>query len=92
MGSFETTQSLEDEIRERVLQTDIAILNEHGVGDKAIALLAAEHAARCETFSKMIEPTFGRSILLLVAGAMLAAADQINDATIPEQEIVHVGA
>lgn len=77
-------------ITERVLQTDIALLEDHNVGDEFISLLAAEHAARCETLSKMIEPTFGRALLLVTAGALLAAAKQIDGATVPTGEVIHV--
>lgn len=91
MSACETTQALEEEIRERILQSDIAILNDRGVGDSVLSLLAAEHAARCETFAKMIEPTFGRSFLLVCAGALLSAANQITDATVQEPELVNVG-
>lgn len=92
MSACETTRTLEEEIRDRILQSDIGILNDRGVGDNVTSLLAAEHAARCETFCKMVEPSFGRSILLVAAGALLAAARQIEDATVQVPEVIHVGA
>lgn len=86
------TTAVEDYIREQLLQGDIAILNEHGVRDNVLSLLAAEHAARCETFAKMVEPTLGRAFLLVAAGALLAAAEQIAAATFQEPELTTVGA
>ncbi len=81
--------ALSSEIERRVLETDIAILDEHNVSDDTMSLLAAEHAARVETLSKMIEPSLGRAFLLVVAGALLSAAKQIDAATTIEPEVVH---
>jgi len=75
---------------ERILQTDVALLNDHNVSDDFMSFLAAEHAARCETLAKCIEPTLGRAFLLVTAGALLAAAKQIDGATVQEPEMIHV--
>lgn len=93
MSACSTTQQsqFEEEVRERILQNDIAILNDLNVSDDVMSVLAAEHAARCETFAKAIEPTLGRALLLVAAGALLAAASQIDSATVQEPELVHVG-
>lgn len=88
MSECEVTQTVECEIRERILQSDIAILNDRGIGDEVLSLLTAEHAARCETFAKMIEPSKGRAMLLVIAGALLSAVKQIDAATIQEPELV----
>lgn len=82
------TQAQEEDARERILQADIALLNDHNVGDGFMSLLAAEHAARCETFCKAIEPTAGRALLLVIAGALLTAAQTIDAKTVQEPEIV----
>jgi hypothetical protein len=84
------TQTQENEARERILQTDVELLNAHNVGDDFMSLLAAEHAARVETFCKAIEPTLGRSLLLVTAAALLAAAKQITDATVQQPELINV--
>jgi hypothetical protein len=81
-------EQINADIVERVLATDVAILNDHNVSDEVVSLMAAEHAARCETLSKMIEPTLGRALLLVTAGALISAAKQITDATVVEAELV----
>jgi hypothetical protein len=83
------TEQIAD-ITERVLQTDIALLNDHNVSDDFMSLLAGEHAARFETLCKAINPSLGRALLLTAAGAMLAIAKQIDGATVQEPELVHV--
>lgn len=77
-------------VRENLLQSDIQILNDHTVADEVMAIMAAEHAARVETLGKAIEPTLGRSLLLILADRLLAAAKQIEAATVQSPEIVHV--
>jgi hypothetical protein len=79
-----------DEARESILQTDIGLLNANGVGDDIMSGLAAEHAARVETLCKAINPTMGRSLLLMVAGGLMAAAQQITDFTVQQPELVNV--
>jgi hypothetical protein len=88
----EMTQREEHEaiISERLLAADVALLEDHNVSDEFMTLLAAEHAARCETFAKAIEPTLGRAFLLVAAGALLSAAKQIDGASVPTDEIIHV--
>jgi len=78
------------DVADRILGTDIALLNDHDVGDDFMSLLAAEHAARCETFCKAIEPTRGRALLLVIAGALLSAAKQIDGATVQTAELILV--
>lgn len=78
------------EARERILQTDVALLNDHNVSDEVMSLMAGEHAARSEALAKCINPTLGRALLLTIAGALLAAARQVEAATVPTAEIVHV--
>jgi hypothetical protein len=84
------TQAFQADAVERILQTDIALLNDHNVSDGVMSFLAAEHAARCETLAKAVEPTLGRSLLLIAAGALLDAAAQITDATVQQPEIFNV--
>jgi hypothetical protein len=81
---------LEDFIRDSVIEADIAVLNDRGVGDKTIAALAGEHAARVETLLKMIDPSFGRAMLLLTARALLSCAQQIDAATYQEPELTTI--
>lgn len=83
------THTAEYDIQERILKTDIAVLNDHNVSDHILSLLAAEHAARCEALSKIIDPTMGRALLLMIAGALMGAAEQIENATTPGSEIVY---
>ena len=45
------------DVTERLLQTDIGLLNDHNVSDDTMSILAAEHAARTETLAKAIDPT-----------------------------------
>lgn len=74
--------------RERILQTDIGLLNDHNVSDDVMSTLAAEHAARTETLAKAIDPTLGRPLLVMIAGALLSAAKQIDAATVMQPELV----
>lgn len=86
-----TQTALEKSIEEQVLQCDVALLNEHGVGDDTIKTMAAEHAARSATLAKMIEPTMGRAFLLVAAGVLMNAAKDIDANTFQEPELVSVG-
>lgn len=86
-----TQPSLEKIVEEQVLQCDVALLNEHGVGDDVLKTLAAEHAARSVTLAKMIEPTLGRAFLLVAAGVLIEAAKAIDANTFQEPELVNVG-
>lgn len=79
---------IEGDVRERILQCDIAMLNDHGVSDEVLSIVSAEHAARCERICKMIDPSFGRAMLLMISAALLSAAKQIDDATVLEPEII----
>jgi hypothetical protein len=84
------THEQEAEVREQVLQGDVALLNANNVSDNFMSLLASEHAARVETLCKAIDPSLGRALLLVTAGALLAAARQIDAATYQEPELTHV--
>lgn len=81
-------EQINADIVERVLATDVELLNDHNVSDDVVSLLAAEHAARTETLAKMIEPTLGRALLLMISGALLSAAKQIDDATVVAPELI----
>lgn len=83
-----TREATADQIREALLATDVTLLNEINVSDETMSLMAGEHAARVETLGKAIEPTLGRSLLLMVAGRLLAAAKQIDLATVLHPELV----
>ena len=76
------------DVTERLLQTDIGLLNDHNVSDDTMSILAAEHAARTETLAKAIDPTLGRPLLVMIAGALLSAAKQIDAATVMQPELV----
>lgn len=76
------------EVAERILETDVELLNEHNVSDNFMSTLAAEHAARVEALAKAIEPTLGRALLVMVCGALLKAAKQIEDATTMQPELM----
>lgn len=76
--SQELAKAIDADIDERILATDVELLNDHGVSDTVISKMAAEHAARTETLLKMIEPTMGRAMLLMISGALLSAAKQIG--------------
>jgi penicillin V acylase-like amidase (Ntn superfamily) len=90
MGVTVTSNELEDAITDRILQGDIDILNEHGCADRTIALMAAEHAARTERLAQMIEPSLGRSVLLLTAAALLEVVKGIDAVTFREPELVNL--
>lgn len=83
-----TPRHITAEITERLLLTDVDLLNTHNVSDDFMSTLAAEHAARTETLAKAIDPTLGRPLLVMVAGALLAAAKQIEDASVMEPELI----
>jgi len=76
-------------IRGEILKNDIRLLDTLGCGDDVMEILAAEHAARCETLSKMIDPTMGRVLLLMTARALLDAANQVSAATVPGDVVGH---
>lgn len=82
-----TRSSVIESVRGALLHTDISLLNQHGVADDRMALIAAEHAARVETLAKAIDPSLGRPLLLMVASALMAAATEIGDATFIEPEL-----
>lgn len=84
------TQSREDyakRITDDLLAGDVSLLEELNTSDGVIELMAAEHAARTETLAKMIEPTMGRALLLMISGALLSAAKQIDAATAEQPEL-----
>lgn len=83
-------EALVARIRDRILKTDIKLLNGANVSDDTMSLMAAEHAARTETLAKAIDPTLGRPLLVMIAGALMKAAQQIDEATTMQPELVHV--
>jgi hypothetical protein len=78
--------AIQTDIDDRILAADVELLNDHGVSDTVVSHMAAEHAARSETLAKMIEPTMGRALLLMISGALLSAAKQIDAATVTQPE------
>ena len=76
--------------KERLLQTDITVLNEHGVDDSVMMKLAAEHAARVEALCQCCDPTAGRALLITICTALLGVAKRIEDMSIMEPELVNV--
>lgn len=85
-----TQQELENTIETRVLQGDVFLLDDLGVGDQVMKTLAAEHAVRSVTLAKAIEPTMGRALLLTMAGMLLSAAKSIDAQTFQEPKLVDV--
>lgn len=78
------------DIEERLMATDVGLLNDHNVSDATIMPLAAEHAARTEALLKLVDPTRGRAMFMMIAGHFLDAANQIAAATVQEPELMHV--
>lgn len=85
----QSRKALADAVEQGIIQADVALLNEHNCSDETMSVMATEHAARVEALSKMVEPSLGRALLLTVAGALLAAAKQIDAATVQLPELTH---
>lgn len=84
------TQDLEADVRERLLHTDIGLLNDHNVSDNTMMMMAAEHGARVETLCKAIDPTRGRAVALMIANHLLEIVKEIGAATTQEPELICV--
>jgi hypothetical protein len=84
--------NLEQRIRRDLLLADVGLLNEAGCEDKTLALLGGEHAARTEQLVKAVQcPTYGRALALELSQQFLNIAQQIEDASYQEPELIHVG-
>lgn len=81
-------QRIVDRVRDRILKADISLLNGINCSDDVMSTMAAEHAARCETLAKAIDPSLGRPLLVMAAKALLDAAKQIDEATTMQPELV----
>lgn len=73
-----------------ILAADVTLLNDLGVSDDVMSVMAAEHAARCKALALIVEPSLGRALLLMLSGALLTAAKEIDAATVQEPELINV--
>ena len=78
------------DIEKRILDTDIVLLTDHGVSDDTMMTIAAEYAARTERLCKLMDPTRGKAMLLMVSKCLIDAGSQITAATVQEPELMHV--
>lgn len=85
-----TRDQLANQVEAVITATDADLLNELGVTDEVMSIMAAEHAARTKALLKLVDPTFGRALLLMLSGALLSAAKEIDAVTEQQPELVNV--
>ncbi len=61
-------------VGEAILATDVRLLEDHAASEEVIGLMLAEHAARVQTLSRLIDPIMARTLLMMVASALIAEA------------------
>lgn len=67
------------EIADIILKADIALIEKHPASERALGLMIAEHGARVQTLSRLIDPAVARPLLMMVASALVAEAKSLEE-------------